>query len=71
MGPEHPNLATRLNNLANLYSEQGKYEEAESLFKRAITIDEKALGPEHPNSVMDRGNYAALLRRRNEERGGL
>ena len=71
LGPEHPNLAIRLNNLANLYSEQGKYEEAESLFKRAITIDEKALGPEHPNSVMDRGNYAALLRRRNEERGGL
>ena len=28
---------------------QGKYSEAEPLFKRALAIDEKALGPDHPN----------------------
>jgi tetratricopeptide (TPR) repeat protein len=30
-GPEHPNTATSLNNLAELYYAQGRYEEAERL----------------------------------------
>ncbi len=31
LGPEHPDLAIYLNNLATLYKEQGKYGEAEPL----------------------------------------
>jgi tetratricopeptide (TPR) repeat protein len=31
-----------------LYRAQGRYPEAEPLFKRALAIDEKALGPDHP-----------------------
>lgn len=30
---------------------QGKYGEADPLYKRAIDINEKALGPEHPEVV--------------------
>ena len=45
LGPEHPNVATSLNNLAGLYRAQGRYDEAEPLHKRAMTIDEMALGP--------------------------
>jgi len=71
LGPEHPNLATRLNNLGLLYWNQGKYEEAEPLYQRAITIYEKALGPAHPNSILFRENYAVFLRERNEKGGGL
>ena len=37
-----------LNNLAVLY-EQGRYADAEPLYKRALAIYEKALGPDHPD----------------------
>ncbi len=37
-------------------------DEAEPLFKRALAIVEKALGPEHPNVATSLENYAALLR---------
>ena len=28
---------------------QGRYADAEPLYKRALAIDEKALGPDHPD----------------------
>jgi tetratricopeptide (TPR) repeat protein len=62
LGPEHPDLATSLNNLGGLYMNQGKYEEAEPLYQRAIAIDEKALGPEHPGLATDLNNLATLYR---------
>ena len=62
LGPQDPRLATSLNNLAVLYIIQGKYAEAEPLYKRALAIFEKALGPEHPGVAQSLENYAALLR---------
>jgi tetratricopeptide (TPR) repeat protein len=47
LGPENPDVATTLNNLAGLYVDRGQYANAEPLFKRALAIREKALGPEH------------------------
>ena len=44
LGPEHPDVALRYNNLAVLYWAQGRYAEAEPLHKRALAIREKALG---------------------------
>src|SRR3989440_4969588 len=44
LGPEHPNLASGLNNLAGLYRDRGKHEEAEPLYRRALAILEKVLG---------------------------
>ena len=41
LGPEHPDVASSLNNLANLYCEQGKYAEAEPLYQRALHIREQ------------------------------
>jgi tetratricopeptide (TPR) repeat protein len=41
-GTNHTNYATALNNLARVYWRQGKYSEAEELFKRALAIREKA-----------------------------
>ena len=43
-----PMWPSPLNNLANLYAEQGKYAEAEPLYQRALHIWEQQLGPEHP-----------------------
>jgi tetratricopeptide (TPR) repeat protein len=65
LGLEHPDTATSLNNLAELYRAQGKYEQAEPLYQRSLAIWEKALGPEHPNVATALQNYAVLLRRAN------
>ena len=62
LGPDHPQVAYPLNNLANLYSNQGKYSEAEPLFQRALRIWERSLGPEHSLTRQVRKNYAILLR---------
>ena len=47
-----------LNNLALLYKDQGRYAEAEALYKRALAIDEKALSHEHPQMAFDLHNFA-------------
>ena len=60
MGPEHPNTATSLNNLALLYEAQGSYAQAEPLYKRALAIREKVLGPEHPDTAQSLNNLAGL-----------
>ena len=62
MGPQHPSTATSLNNLASLYRDQSKYEQAEPLYRRALAIYEKALGLQHPDTQQVRQNYASLLR---------
>src|SRR5213594_1201430 len=49
VGPNHPDVATSLNNLAALYKTRGDYAKAEPLFQRALAIKEKTLGPNHPS----------------------
>ena len=51
LGPDHPDVGTSLNNLAELYQAQGRYAEAEPLYQRSLAIREKALGPDHPESA--------------------
>ena len=48
LGKDHPDVARSLNNLATLYQAQGKYTEAETLYKLALKILEKVLFPDHP-----------------------
>ena len=60
VGPNHPDVAQSLNNLAELYRIQGQYAEAEPLYKRALAIDEKALGPNHSVVATDLNNVALL-----------
>ncbi|MGH8491368.1 MAG: tetratricopeptide repeat protein, partial [Gammaproteobacteria bacterium] len=62
LGPEHPNVAQSLNNLAGLYKAQGQYAKAEPLYKRSLTIWEQALGPEHPNVAASVNNLAEIYR---------
>ena len=68
LGPEHPSVATSLNNLALLYHTQGQYAQAKPLYARALAIDEKALGPEHPKVATSLENIAALYRNTGEEK---
>ena len=46
--------------LADLYKNQGKYSEAEPLYRRSITIREKALGKDHPGTKLVRSNLEAM-----------
>jgi tetratricopeptide (TPR) repeat protein len=39
-----------LNNLAGLYRSQGKYEEAEPLYRQALVIAQSKLGFNHPTT---------------------
>jgi tetratricopeptide (TPR) repeat protein len=50
-----------LGNLAELYSAQGRHAEAEPLMRRALAIDEKSFGPDHPNVAVALNNLAVLL----------
>jgi tetratricopeptide (TPR) repeat protein len=43
-GPEHTSTLDTVNNLGNLYADQGQHKEAEAMFKRALQGYEKALG---------------------------
>ena len=47
-GPDHPDVATDLNNLALLLQATNRLAEAEPLMRRALAIDEKSFGPDHP-----------------------
>lgn len=60
-GPEHPDVARDLNNLASLLMETNRLAEAESLMRRALAIDEKSFGPDHPEVATDLNNLAALF----------
>ncbi|MGB3188457.1 MAG: CHAT domain-containing protein, partial [Limnoraphis sp.] len=55
-------VANSLNNLALLYSDQGRYDEAEPLYQRSLAIYEKALGGNHPDVANSLHNLALLYR---------
>ncbi len=58
--PNHPSLATSINNLALLYQAQGRLSEAEPLFGRALKILETALPPNHPDVAASVNDLASL-----------
>jgi len=60
VGPDHPYVGAPLNNLANLYKMEGRYSEAERLYRRALQIQEKSLGPSHPMVAGDLNNLGNL-----------
>jgi Tfp pilus assembly protein PilF len=59
-GPDHPLVATALNELGVLYRYQGRYAEAQPLFQRSLAIQEKVLGRDHPNVATALNNLAGL-----------
>ena len=60
-------MATSLNNLAVLYSSQGKYVEAEPLYQRALAIYERVFGAAHPDVARVLGNMAGLYKNMGRE----
>ena len=61
LGPDHPNVAASLNNLAQLLQTTNRLTEVEPLMRRALEIEERSLGPDHPNVAIYLNNLAGLL----------
>jgi tetratricopeptide (TPR) repeat protein len=62
LGPEHPDTATSISELAFLLHHQKDLAGARPLFERALAIREKMLGPEHPDTATSLNNLASQLR---------
>ena len=67
-GPEHPATAGVVGNLLTVYLAQGRYGEAAPLFQRSVTLKERLLGPKHPDLASSLNNYAAFLRKTQNDR---
>ena len=60
-GVDHRNTLISVSNLGSLLQEQGKLEEAETLFRRALTVNERVLGTDHPDTLNSVGWLGSLL----------
>lgn len=58
--PSDKDLAKMLNELATFLYLNARYEGAGPLYRRALEIHEKVLGPEHPKTVTIRNNLESL-----------
>ena len=54
--------AQRLNGQVSQYHSTGQYQQAIPLAQRALTIREKALRPEHPDTAQSRNNLVLVYR---------
>jgi tetratricopeptide (TPR) repeat protein len=66
LGPEHRDVAHRLQKLADIYRSLGRYAEARPLFERALGIFEKVYGPDHPIVAFVLNYLAAMDRSEGE-----
>jgi hypothetical protein len=65
LGKDHPTVAIRLNNLAQLLQATNRLGEAEPLMRRALAIGEASLGNDHPTVALRLNNLARLLQATN------
>ncbi len=61
-GPDHPEVATPLNDLGLVLREMGELPGARAVYERALAIREKALGPDHPQVAASLNNLAMVLK---------
>ena len=60
-GGGHPSIAIALQSLAALRLRQDRLEEADALYREALTMLEKELGPNHVEVALCHNSYAGLL----------
>ncbi|HMD99609.1 MAG TPA: tetratricopeptide repeat protein [Terriglobia bacterium] len=65
-GAVHSDDPLILNDLGVVLDAEAKYGEAEPLLKRTLAIDQKALGPEHPNVATNLNSLATLYYKQGE-----
>ena len=59
-GPEHPEVATVVNNLGSVLRDLGDLPGARAAFERALAIVRQFLGEDHPYTKTVQGNLEAL-----------
>ena len=59
-------MALALENLAVLYDDEGRHDQAEQLYLRSVAIKEKVLGPAHPDLAMSLFNLGTLYARKGD-----
>jgi tetratricopeptide (TPR) repeat protein len=62
---DNRHVSRLLNNLGLFLATKAQYAEAEGLYQRALAIDEKSLGLEHPDVAVRLNNLAQLLKETN------
>jgi tetratricopeptide (TPR) repeat protein len=62
LGPDHPDVAVRRNNLGSVLLDLGDFTGAKAQLEQALAIDEAALGPDHPAVAVRRNNLGSVLR---------
>ncbi len=60
LGTDHPDVAKQLNNLALLCQNQGKYQEVEQYYERALHIYQSQLGPDDANVAKTKNNLVRI-----------
>ena len=68
-GPDHPNVAIRVNNLGGVLKDLGDYAGAKAAFERALKIDEAAFGPDHPKVAIRVNNLGSVLQDLGDDAG--
>jgi hypothetical protein len=66
LGADHPSTLTSMANLASTYRNQGRWEEAESLFVQVMETRKTELGADHPDTLTSMNNLAFTFKNRGE-----
>ena len=61
LGAEHPLMATSYNTVGLNLNAQGRYDQAEPLFRKCLEIRKQVLGEDHPDTTTSYNNLASNL----------
>jgi DUF2075 family protein len=68
LGDEHPDTLTSMNNLASIYTSQGRGKEAEILGEQVVMTRKRVLGDEHPDTLTSLDNLASIYTSQGREK---
>ena len=60
LGNDHPNIATTLSNIGDIYLKRGKYEQALKKFEKCLEIQMKALGNDDLDITITLSNIGCI-----------
>ena len=63
LGKDHPDTLSTVNCMANVFMDQGKYDEALEWCRRALAGEERSLGKDHPNTLATVYSMAGVFKR--------
>ena len=62
-GPNHPNIASCVNNMGLVLQDMGDLQGAKEFYEQALRIDKKEYGPNHPNMATLLNNLGLVLQK--------